>query len=630
MVEHLPRVQEVGGSNPSLGPLPPTMRSAASSQARGSRVSGWLARAVQLQRWYRYVVPIRLAVAYRRQLANVRFVGITGSCGKTTTKEMLAAILGTRGRVRKNPGNDNQPHHIAPTILKLRPGDAYCVLEIGVGKRAEPQVFERSLALTRPDVAVVTNIGSDHISAFGSREAIAAQKGRLVEALGPAGVAVLNADDPLVLAMRARCAGRVLTYGICDQAAVRAEEIRGAWPAHLAFTLVYEGRRHAVQTQLCGRHWVPCVLAVLSAAIALDVPLDAALAALRTVPPFPSRMSEDVRGDGVTFVSDDIKCSFWTLAATFDFLKEARARRKVLVVGTISDYTGNSDRAYAGAAKQALAVADHVVFVGGRSAKALKAHRHADDEALQAFASLPAAFDHLDRLLQPGDLVLLKGIDRDGLGALRAVPPRRVDAGRVAHGARTGHAPVPIAGPADAMAITAVVGLGNAGEGFRDTPHNVGQAAIDRVAHALNGTWRKDGNVLVASVAVDGRTVHLLKPADAVNCAGPALRAAAQGLGIEPPACVLVHDDLDLPLGTVRHRMKGTDGGHRGVRSILEAFGTTAFQRVKIGVGRSGGARDASRLVVTKFDAEQAVLAERGCAAAAQRVLDLLRDSARA
>ena len=243
---------------------------------------------------------------YRRAgLRRVSFIGVTGSCGKTTAKELIAAVLASQFQGRKNPGNGNYPSALARTIVGVRPWHDFCVLEIAAAIQGERLPFEGLLRLVRPEIGVVTNIGTDHLSAFGTVEAIAAEKGKLIAALPPQGTAVLNADDPRVLAMRARCAGRVLTYGLAPEALVRAEHISARWPERLAFTVRYAEQAHEVHTQLCGAHLVPCVLAALAVGIALGVPLATAARAVQTVPPFRRRMEVVQHPDGVTFIRDD-------------------------------------------------------------------------------------------------------------------------------------------------------------------------------------------------------------------------------------------------------------------------------------------------------------------------------------
>src|SRR5690606_22858813 len=141
-----------------------------------------------------------------------------------------------------------------------------------------------------------------------------------------------------------------------------------------------------VHTQLCGTYWVPCVLAALAVGITLGLPLATAVQAVQAVPPFSRRMEVVQHPDGITFVRDDFKAPLWSIPAALQFMQEARAQRKVVVIGTISDFRGSSNsRIYAGVARQALEVAEHVIFVGPHARRALRARRQPGDAALQAF-----------------------------------------------------------------------------------------------------------------------------------------------------------------------------------------------------------------------------------------------------
>jgi UDP-N-acetylmuramyl pentapeptide synthase len=167
------------------------------------------------------------AAAYRGLLDRTVFIGVTGSAGKTVTKELIAAVLGTRWSGHRNAASKNELRWVVRTILATRPWHSFCVVEVGA---SGPGSLDRPLGLLRPRIAVVTHIGDDHRSAFRTPDATAREKGKLVAALPPDGTAILNADDPRVAAMGAACAGRVITYGTTPEAAVRADGIRGAWP----------------------------------------------------------------------------------------------------------------------------------------------------------------------------------------------------------------------------------------------------------------------------------------------------------------------------------------------------------------------------------------------------------------
>ena len=155
--------------------------------------------------------------------------------------------------------------------------------------------------MLKPQIGVVTTIGDDHISALGSREAIAAEKGKLISALPKHGTAILNADDHLVLAMQSRCKGRILTYGFSPDAMLRAEDIRDDWPDRLSLTVLHDGQSVRVQTQFCGAHLVPSVLAAMAVGQAMGVSLQSAAAALKDLPPVQGRMCPVDSPDGVTF-----------------------------------------------------------------------------------------------------------------------------------------------------------------------------------------------------------------------------------------------------------------------------------------------------------------------------------------
>jgi aminoacyl-tRNA hydrolase len=542
---------------------------------------------------------------------------------------------------------------IANLICRLRRSDSYCVTEIGT---LEPGFVDLPLALFRPTVAVVTHIGTDHFRAFHSLDAIAEEKGKLVGALPPDGVAILNADDPRVLAMRSRFAGRIVTYGVAADAMVQGSQITASWPDRLALTVKWNGHSMRVQTRLCGAHWISAVLAAIATGVALGVPLDAALKAIARVEPFEGRMQPVELEDGVTFIRDDWKASWWTLESTIEFMQQARAARKIIVFGTISDYPGDAGRHYVNAARQALTVADTVVFIGPHASSALRAKRDPSDRLL-AFSSPRQAASYFAGYLRAGDLVLLKGsipadhLQRQILVRTTDVRCWRLDCRRrhfcgscellrVPSGPTGTDVPVGVSHiPAPRLrgglvsghpAVACVVGLGNPGVQYADTPHNVGQRALEALAQRFARSWAAENDeFMIARAQIGATLVCLLKPVIAMNDVGPALVRLAQVIGFGAAQCVLLQDDADLPLGTVRTRMRGADGGHRGVRSILEAFQDDRFRRVKIGVGRSATGASALDHVLTNFSVEQLARVDEACLLAADRIVELLKVEAK-
>jgi PTH1 family peptidyl-tRNA hydrolase len=178
----------------------------------------------------------------------------------------------------------------------------------------------------------------------------------------------------------------------------------------------------------------------------------------------------------------------------------------------------------------------------------------------------------------------------------------------------------------------AVVGLGNPGPEYRDTRHNTGHRVVEDLARRLRCRLAKDGGHLVGRGQWRGDTVYLVKLESYMNQSGTAVERVLRRLDVAPADLVLVFDDLDLPLGTVRVRMKGSAGGHNGVRSVLAALGTEDIRRVKIGIGRPGEpGRDRDEVVdhvLSRFEADELPVIEEACAEAVERTLGLLASQA--
>ena len=146
-----------------------------------------------------------------------------------------------------------------------------------------------------------------------------------------------------------------------------------------------------------------------------------------------------------------------------------------------------------------------------------------------------------------------------------------------------------------------VVGLGNPGPAYRDTRHNIGQAVVDRLAERLHGRFRLRGPAQLAETGGSGEPLYLAKPLGFMNVVGPSVARLLDLLGLDPPALIVVYDDIDLPFGRVRVRHQGRHGGHNGVRSLIESLGTEAIRRVKVGVGRPATRDEVVDWVLTGF-----------------------------
>jgi aminoacyl-tRNA hydrolase len=580
-----------------------------------------------------YGALLVVAKLWRRALKKPIYVAVVGSGGKTTTKELLLGMLSQKGKGVGNPSSLNNLEEIAMALLRVRPGHAFFATELSENR---PGAMDKPLALLQPDIGVVTVVQDDHLTAFSSREELAAEMAKLITALPATGTAVLNADDERVLGMASHCAAKVITYGSSDKADLRAEGVSSVWPERLQMTLVRGDERVKLQTQLCGVHWLPSVLGAIGSGLAAGMTLGECAAGLAKVAPFEGRMQPVMTPGKVTFIRDDFKAPLWTLDACFEFMKAAKADRKIIVIGELSDVGSKKGQKYARAAALAQQIADITVFVGPWASSALKMRKTGDGAQLHAFNHVRDAAEFLKSISREGDLVLLKGSSKkdhllriimartNSISCWRddcklnmfcdacpqrnnpvGVPPaRQSPPAPPQHDSATGSAPQ--ATPTTAQIF---VGLGNPGSQFDNTPHNVGYALADRLATAFGLTWEAQDHAWLARGLVDGRNICIVKLRAEMNLTGDKLKKLSQQLSFGPEQCILLYDDLDLPLGTVRPRPKGGAGGHRGVASILEAFQTDGFRRIKIGVGPADTTADRVDHVLRIFDAQsQAVI----------------------
>jgi len=364
----------------------------------------------------RKVEPVLLGL-WRRLMFRTTVIAITGSVGKTTAKEVLAAILATRGRTLKTRNNENDDEGVARTLRALRPWHRFAVIEVGTGK---PGTVARSARLVRPDIAVVLGVARTHTNVFASLDETAREKASLLRYLAPRGVAILNADDPRVRAMTPLAGTRIVTFGADPEAGLRLLAASARWPARLALDVAADEARIHVQSQLVGIHWTPSLLGALAAARACGVPPAAATRAVETVEPFTARMQPVVLPGGAIAIRDEGNGSPDTLDAMFAVLRDARARRRVLVFSDLSDSRRSPRKRLRDIGALAAALTDLAIFVGGSAHHAV---RGAMDQgmarsACHAFASLEDAAALLRRELRDGDLVFIKGRATDHLSRI--------------------------------------------------------------------------------------------------------------------------------------------------------------------------------------------------------------------
>src|ERR1700686_235304 len=265
-----------------------------------------------------------------------KIAGVTGSVGKTTTKEILAALLGVKLRVLKSEGNFNNAYGLPLTLFRLEDNDDAAVLEMGMSRRYELQELA---AIAKPDVGVVTRVAPAHLEFFASVEEIALAKRELIEGLnGRESVAVLNADDPLVAAFSSHAQGHVLTYGIDNAADFRAEAIEDRGALGSAFVLVENGKRTRLKLALPGRHVISNTLAALAAASVWGIGAAEAQAVFRTLHA-PAMRGELLRfSNGAALINDSYNSSPAALHAMIKVLAATpNYRRRVLAAGEMRE-----------------------------------------------------------------------------------------------------------------------------------------------------------------------------------------------------------------------------------------------------------------------------------------------------
>jgi UDP-N-acetylmuramoyl-tripeptide--D-alanyl-D-alanine ligase len=364
-----------------------------------------------------------LAAAVRRHWGK-RVIAVTGSAGKTTTKDMIAAVLETRFRVRKSAGNLNNHFGLPLQLLKLEPEDEVAVLEMGMSAAGEIAALARIAA---PDWGVVTNVGMAHAEGFADGQAgIARAKYELVAGLPRRGVAFLNADDAYVSQFGRDFHGKAIYYGTTATAQVRAEQIEEQGAEGTRFRVVANGDAAEVSLALLGRHSVLNALAAMAVAREAGIPLEVAAAALEQMRAGEKR-GEVVEFAGAKIINDCYNSNPEALRSMIAVLAAMPADRRILVAGEMLELGPESAALHAACGRAAAeAGVDWVIGVRGLAAALVEAARQGGARVI--FAEAPEqAGRWLKEHVRAGDAVLLK--------ASRGVRLERALEGLRGHGA---------------------------------------------------------------------------------------------------------------------------------------------------------------------------------------------------
>ena len=375
-----------------------------------------ISEGIQYRMW---PVTSRLARLHRCTIARgTRVVAVVGSSGKSTTLRVVAAALGI-------PACDTTTYNawgsVSSAVRRIVPGQRHAVIEVGIADKGQMRPYSR---VVRPDVTVVTSVGSEHHRSLGTLDVTRDEKAWMVRVLPPGGVAVLNGDDPNVAWMAGETCARVVTFGFGAACDVRADDVRIDWPNGTQFLLTAFGESRRVTTRLIGRHMVYPALAAIAVAQLERVPLDEALVRIAKVAPTPGRLQPVPLPGGVTILRDDYKSTIESIDAALDVFAAVPARRRIVLLGEISEPPDPQRGTYQRIGERVARIAARFLVVGTMFEPYYSGARRggmAAADIADAGRTPRQAADNLSAILEPGDVVLVKGRDTQQLDRVRLI-----------------------------------------------------------------------------------------------------------------------------------------------------------------------------------------------------------------
>jgi len=370
-----------------------------------------------------------------RKRAGALVVGITGSCGKTTTKEMTASLLAGRFNTLATRGNFNNLIGLPLTLLELNRDHEAAVVELGMNRAGE---IRRLTQICRPDIGVLTNIGPVHLEGLGSIEGVMRAKGELLEEMGPESTAILNADDPLVRRLASGCTRKIVWFGSASDAQIRATGIR-ATQIGVSFVLELPGERVRVTLNTAGTFMVSNALAAAAVGHALGLSAPEIRNGLEAFRPTRQRMNMFITGNDIHVIDDTYNANPRSMEAAIHTLASLKETgRSLLVIGDMLELGRESAALHRELGALATRSGIERLYVTGQYAQdvaagAVQAGMDADRILIGSHADM---IDDMVPRLQPGDWILVKGSRsmgmekvadglRDRLGDVCRVPEKK-------------------------------------------------------------------------------------------------------------------------------------------------------------------------------------------------------------
>jgi UDP-N-acetylmuramoyl-tripeptide--D-alanyl-D-alanine ligase len=353
----------------------------------------------------------QLAAFWRRKFSP-RVIGVTGSVGKSSTKELIWAVLSTRFETLKNEGNLNNEIGLPLTLLNLKANHDHVILEMGMYALGEITLL---CNIAAPQVGVVTNVGPTHLERLGTIERIAQAKSELVQALPPAsegGVALLNYDDPLVRPMAAQTRARVFTYGLSPEADLWASEVTSAGLEGIRFIFHHQGQTIHARVPLLGQHSVHTALRAAQVGLVEGLDWEEIITGLQSLPNTAQLRLVAVLGPNHSTILDDTyNASPASTLAALNLLDDLAGARKIAVLGDMLELGSYEEEGHRKVGCRAADVVDLLIVIG-RRAKWIAAEARAcglDPAVILELDDSQAAIAYLQKNLEPDDIALIKG-----------------------------------------------------------------------------------------------------------------------------------------------------------------------------------------------------------------------------
>jgi UDP-N-acetylmuramoyl-tripeptide--D-alanyl-D-alanine ligase len=361
---------------------------------------------------------IRLAADERTRMPAT-IVAVTGANGKTSTKDMTAAVVATRLRTHASPESFNNEVGLPVTLLGAAIDTEVVVAEMGARRAGDVTLL---CAIAQPDIVVVTNVGVAHLEIFGSWERIVEASAEPIDALGSDGIAVLNADDPVVSTFADRVRGEVVTFGVSPSAQVRADDVVLGADGRASFRVVHDGADAPVSLGVAGEHMVSNALAAIAVGLSLGIPLEEGAAALADATLSHWRMETFTTDSGIRVVNDAYNANPESVAAA---LKAARwmagEGHLIAVLGTMAELGPISLKEHERVGELAARLrVDRLITVGSSARPIATAgvREGVEPDHVAAYDAPDDALEDVRRWARPGDLVLFKGSRVAGLEKL--------------------------------------------------------------------------------------------------------------------------------------------------------------------------------------------------------------------